>query len=89
MSQLFLEVEFGRPRSASYDPAVPIYERRTLRVDGVNCAARREARKILAACDRVGDRMVPRMRGKHPIRVRRTLLQAAPMFKGPQPLYEA
>ena len=62
MAEFFIEFEVGQPRPASYDPAVPIYERKTLRVNGVNCMARREARALLAQGGmRLEDRVYPRV----------------------------
>jgi hypothetical protein len=87
VSKIFLEVEIGQPRPASYDPAIPIYERKTHRIDGVGCAARREARRILAdGAMQAGGRTYPRMRIA--IRARRQLpCSVTPKFL-PRPLYE-
>lgn len=62
MAAFFLEIEFGRYRPASYDPTIPMGERRTHRIEGVGCAARRAARAFLAEHERVDGRMYPRAR---------------------------
>lgn len=87
MAAFFLEIEFGRYRPASYDPTIPMGERKTHRIEGIDCAARRAARAFLAEHDRVGGRMYPRARIS--VHVRRQLVQSTEPTRRIMPLYES